>query len=57
MKTDNCIGIWKNFWCCSKALNKLDLIEFISQFSKLRHGRYYFIVDFVAGNSNKILRK
>jgi len=28
----NNIGIWGRSWCCWKALGKLDLIEFSSQF-------------------------
>jgi hypothetical protein len=40
--TENCIGIWGCSWCCSKALVKLDLIDFISQFSELRCGRLFF---------------
>jgi hypothetical protein len=32
IKIENNIGIWGHSWCCWKALGKLDLIEFISQF-------------------------
>jgi hypothetical protein len=32
----------------------LDLIEFISQISKLRCGNIDFLIIFVAGNSNKL---
>ncbi len=53
IETENCIRIWGHSWCCWKAFNERDLIEFISQFSKLRCGRYWFWVDFVAENSNK----
>jgi hypothetical protein len=40
IKTENCIGIWGDSWCCGKALGESDLIEFTSQFSELRCGRY-----------------
>jgi hypothetical protein len=33
-------------WCYWKALGKSDLIEFISQFSELRWGRYCFLNGF-----------
>jgi hypothetical protein len=36
----NRIGSWGCSWCCWKALDKLDLIEFISQFSELRCEKY-----------------
>ncbi len=37
-----------------KPFDKSDLIEFISQFSELSCERYWFLVNFVAGNSNKL---
>jgi hypothetical protein len=40
IETENCIGIWGHSWFCWKARSKLDLIEFISQFSELRCERY-----------------
>jgi hypothetical protein len=54
IETENCIRIWGHSWCCWKAFNEWDLTEFISQFSKLRCGRYWFWMDFVAENSNKL---
>ncbi len=54
IKITNFIGIWGCYWCCWKALSKVtrsfkpqsDLIEFISQFSKLRCGRCWFLSGF-----------
>jgi hypothetical protein len=46
IETENCIGISGCSWCCWKALGELDLIEFVSQFSKLRCGRYSFFNGF-----------
>jgi len=43
----NCIGIWKHSWCCWKALGELDLMNFISQFSEERCGRYCFLSEFL----------
>ncbi len=40
------IIIWKHYWCSWKAFGKLDLIDFISQFSKLKCGRYWFLIGF-----------
>jgi hypothetical protein len=37
IKTGDHIGSWGCFW---KALDESDLMEFISQFSELRCGRY-----------------
>jgi len=34
IKIKNCIEIWGHSWCCWKALEQSDLIEFISQFSE-----------------------
>ncbi len=34
------------FWHCWKAIGELDLIKFISQFSKLKCGRYWFLNEF-----------
>jgi hypothetical protein len=50
----NCIGIWGCSWSCWKALSKSNLVEFISQFSELRCGHIYFLVDFVVRNSNEL---
>jgi hypothetical protein len=44
--TKICIGIWGHSWCCWKALDKLDLIEFISQISKQRYEKYFFSKGF-----------
>jgi hypothetical protein len=57
IKTENCIWIWKHSWCCWKALHNSNLIEFISQFSGLRYGRYWFLSGFCwqnLRNSNKL---
>jgi hypothetical protein len=35
IKAEIYIGIWGHSWCCWKMLEESDLIEFISQFSKL----------------------
>jgi hypothetical protein len=48
--------IWGRSWCSRKVLGKSDLTEFISRVSESRCGRYYFWVNFVAGNS-KTLQK
>jgi hypothetical protein len=41
IESENSIGIWGGHsWCCWKALGESDLVEFISQFSELRCGRY-----------------
>jgi hypothetical protein len=46
---------WGCSWCYCKALDKSDLIEFISRFSELRCERECdFWMNFVAGNSNKL---
>jgi hypothetical protein len=37
-----------------KPFDKSDLIELISQFSELRCQKILILVDFVAGNSNKL---
>jgi len=42
----NFIGTWGCCWCCWKALDKSDLIVFISQFSELRCERYWFLSEF-----------
>jgi hypothetical protein len=47
LQTENCIGILRCSWCCWKVISKSDLIEFISQFSKLRClGGYWFFNRF-----------
>jgi hypothetical protein len=43
IKTENCIGIWGHSWCCWKALDESNLMEFISQFLKLTCERYWFL--------------
>ncbi len=45
-ETEDCIGIWGCSWCCWKAFNESDLIEFISQFSELRCERYWIFSGF-----------
>jgi hypothetical protein len=40
IKSENSIGIWGCSGCCWKALGESDLVEFISEFSELRFGRY-----------------
>ncbi len=48
LKTQNYIGIWGHSWSWKgfrKALNGLDLIEFISQSCELRCKRYWFLSD------------
>jgi len=42
IESENSIEIWGHSWCCWKALGESDFMEFISQFSELRCGRYYF---------------
>jgi hypothetical protein len=42
IETQSCFGIWGRSWCYLKALGKSDLVEFISLFSELRCGRYFF---------------
>ncbi len=54
IKNEICIGIWKHSWCCWKAIRVLNLIEFISEISKLRCGNIDFFIRFVVGNSNKL---
>jgi hypothetical protein len=46
IETKKFIRIWKHSWCYWKGFGKLDLIDFISQFSKLRCGRYWFLSGF-----------
>ncbi len=54
IETKNWIEIWRHSWCW-KTLGESNLIEFISQFSELTCERhFYFSVDFVVGNSNKL---
>ncbi len=42
IETENCIGIWERFvlGVVGKLSGESNLIEFISQFSELRCGRY-----------------
>ncbi len=54
IKIENYIEIWGHLWCCWKTFGESNLIEFISQFSKLRFGQYYFRAYFVVWNSNKL---
>ncbi len=49
METENCIEILEGYCCscfCWKALGEWDLMEFSSQFSELRCGRYWFLSGF-----------
>ncbi len=39
IETENGIRICVYYWCRWEAFGKLDLIEFVSQFSELRCGR------------------
>jgi hypothetical protein len=52
IKAKNCIIIWGCSWCYWKALGESNLIDFISQFSifisqfsELRCGRYWFLSE------------
>jgi hypothetical protein len=54
IKTKHCIQIWLHSWCSWKTLGDPNLIEFISQFSKLRCENIDFWMHFVAENSNKL---
>jgi hypothetical protein len=45
-ETENCVGIWGCSWCC-KGLGKSDLLEIISQFSKLKCERNWFLSRFL----------
>jgi hypothetical protein len=56
IKTRNFIGIWKCYWCFWKAHNKSDLIKFISQFSKLRCGKYWFLNGFCCWKFKQIAK-
>ncbi len=55
-KIENYIGNLGHLWCYSKAFNKWDLIEFISQFSKPRCGRYWCWNEFYCWNFKKIIK-
>jgi hypothetical protein len=54
IKTKHCIQIWLHSWCSWKTLGEPNLIEFISQFSELRCGKYWFLMHFDVENSNKL---
>jgi len=56
IETDNCNGIWGCSCCCWKALSELDLIEFISQFSELRCGRYWLLSGFCCWKFKQIAK-
>ncbi len=43
-------------WCCWKALCESDLIEFVSQFSELRCGRYWFLNGFCCWKFKQIAK-
>jgi hypothetical protein len=43
IETENSIGICVRYWCRREAFGKSDLVEFVSQFSELRCGRYWFL--------------
>jgi hypothetical protein len=40
IEIEDCIGIWAHSLCFWKAFSESDVIEFISQFSEVRCGRY-----------------
>jgi len=46
IKTENFIGVLGRSWRYWKALNKSNLIKFISEFLELRCGRYWFFNGF-----------
>jgi hypothetical protein len=46
IETQHYIGIWGCSWCCQKAFDKTDLMEFIPQFSELRCERNLFWSEF-----------
>ncbi len=54
IKPKNHIRIWWHYWCYWKSLGESDLINFASQFSKPRCGRYWFLNDFFVGNSTQL---
>jgi hypothetical protein len=56
-KNENHIGIWGCSWCCWKAVDESDLIEFISQFSELRCERYWFLNGFCCWKFKQIAKK
>ncbi len=53
IETENCIGILGHSW---KALGKSDFIDFISQFSELRCGRYWFVSGFCCWKFKQITK-
>jgi len=57
IKTENYIGIWGCFWCCWKAVDESDLIEFISQFSELRCEKYWILSGFCCWKFKQIAKK
>jgi len=50
------IGVWGHSSCCCKAFNKLDLVNFISQFLELKCGRYWFLNKFCCHKFKKIAK-
>jgi hypothetical protein len=54
LKLKSILKFWGLLGDIGKLSANLDLIEFISQFPKLRCERYYFCVDFVPENSIKL---
>jgi len=56
IKTENSIGIWKHSRCCWKSLSESELIEFVSQFSELRCGRYWFWSGFCCWKFKQIAK-
>jgi hypothetical protein len=46
IEIEKCIRIWRHSWCFWKDLGESNSIEFISQFSELRCGRYCFLSGF-----------
>jgi hypothetical protein len=56
IETEIYIKIWGHSWWCWKALDESDLIEFISQFSELRCGGYWFLSEFCCWKFKQIAK-
>ncbi len=54
IEIENYIGILGRSWCYSKALDEWDLIDFISQFSEPRCGKYWCLNEFYCWNFKKL---
>ncbi len=50
------VGIWGHPRCRWKALSESDLIDFISQFSELTNGRYWFFSGFYCWKFKQITK-